>query len=120
MAAAKHDIVIDQGSVFEIVFTYENPEGTPVDVTGYTARMHVRERANAPTTLLTAVSGSGGQITVGGAAGTFTVRIPATTTVALPAPMYAVYDFEILPAGAEASAIRLIGGIAAITAEVTR
>ena len=42
--AGEYDITIEQGSGFSLPLVYEAPEGSPVDFTGATARMHVREK----------------------------------------------------------------------------
>lgn len=46
MAAGRYDITLEQGATFDLPLRYRTPAGVPVDLTGYTARMQVRE---APT-----------------------------------------------------------------------
>lgn len=43
MSAGRFDITLEQGSTFDLPLRYRAPSGTPVDLTGYTARMQVRE-----------------------------------------------------------------------------
>ena len=46
MAAGKHDIIIEQGSTFELSITYKNPSGVAFDmlstVNGYTVRTKIK------------------------------------------------------------------------------
>ena len=113
----RYDMTIWQGATFQRVFTWR--VGTPaanVNLTGYTARMQLRTAANAATPVLEATT-ENGRITLGGAAGTITLNLPATVTVALPANQYA-YDLELVSGSGQVT--RLIEGFTTVDAEVTR
>ncbi len=43
MAAGRYDITLEQGATFDLPLRYRAPSGTPVDLTGYSAKMQVRE-----------------------------------------------------------------------------
>jgi hypothetical protein len=88
--------------------------GTAVNLTGYTAAMQVRENADASATILSLTNGSG--ITLGGTAGTIAIAVSANTMGSAIAGNY-VYDLE-LNSGSQVT--RLIQGLFAIQAEVTR
>lgn len=45
MSAGKHNFTCEQGATFDRTITYRDGEGTVIDLSGYTARMHVREYA---------------------------------------------------------------------------
>lgn len=45
MSAGKHNFTCEQGATFDRTITYRDGTGTAIDLTGYTARMHVREYA---------------------------------------------------------------------------
>lgn len=45
MSAGKHNFTCEQGATFDRTITYRDGEGAPIDLTGYSARMHVREYA---------------------------------------------------------------------------
>lgn len=106
----------EQGSRFLYVLTYAI-DGTPVNLTGYAARMQVRTSALATGTVLDLATGSG--LTLGGSAGTITIDVPSTTMDDAPVGTH-VYDLELLPAGSEPNAFKLVRGKFQVVAEVTR
>lgn len=115
--ADSHNIQIDQGSVFDLDLTYEDDNGDPVDLTGYSARMQVRPNHASDTKLLDLTSGE--EITLGGEDGTISVHVTATVTATLSAGQ-ARYDLEVVPEADNDQAIRLVEGSVTITPEVTR
>lgn len=68
----------------------------PVNLTGFTARMQIRETIESTTTLVSLTEASG--ITLGGTAGTIGITITATATALLDFDS-AVYDLEVVSAG---------------------
>jgi hypothetical protein len=110
------NITINQGATFELTITWKDSAGTAINLTGYTARMQVRETYSSTTPIVSLTNGAG--ITLGGAAGTIAIVISATTTAALAAPFSGVYDLEIVSAGGVVT--RLVQGTATVSAEVTR
>ena len=117
MSAERHNILIEQGTTFGLEVAYEQPEGTPVDITGWSARMQVRQ-THASTSSVLDLTSLAGSISVDGPRGTVTVNVGATQTAALPAPFLGVYDLEIASPGG--TVIRLVEGSCRITPEVTR
>lgn len=117
MAAGQVDITIEQGADLDLVITWTDSEGEPIDLTGATARMQVR-RTHADAAKLLDIPAAEGSITLGGVAGTITINVPAADTEGLPAPVKAVYDLEIVEAGGAVR--RVVEGFARITPEVTR
>lgn len=114
--AGRHDILIEQGSTFSFVATWKDSEGTPIDVTGCSARMQVRPWQESETILLSLTTGNGG-IALGGTAGTVSVYATDEATQGLP-PGYAVYDIEIETTAGRVT--RLLQGAVEISPEVTR
>lgn len=112
----RFDITINQGATFELSITWKDSAGTAINLTGYSARMQVRETYSSTSSILSLTSGSG--ITLGGAAGTIAILISATTTAALTAPFSGVYDLELVSAGGVVT--RLLQGAATVSPEVTR
>ena len=117
MAAAKLKLTVEQGATFRKTLTWK--AGTPavaVDLTGCTARMHIRTEIASPVPLVTLTTENGG-ITLGGAAGTIVLLIAATTTAAINWEA-GVYDLEVVFTNGDVR--RLLYGPVAISLEVTR
>ena len=116
MAAATHDILIEQGATFQLNLVWKDSLGTPINLTGYTARMQVRHKY-ADTDPLLSFTTENGAITLGGALGTIAVTGLATLTDALTVKS-GVYDLELVSPGSVVT--RLIQGGVTITPQVTR
>ncbi len=122
MPAGTYTIVAEQGARLFRRFRYETETDgvyAPVDLTGYTARMSVRQHLWVTEPLIALTSDVDGGITLGGVAGTVEIDIPATTMANAPA-VKAQYDIELVPPSGEANAIRFLEGAFIIKAEVTR
>jgi hypothetical protein len=79
--AGEYDITIEQGSGFSLPLTYEAPEGSFVDFTGSTARLHVRSKYGATETLIELTTENGGiELTEDGE---ITLSVSAEDTAAL-------------------------------------
>ena len=115
MPAGNYDITCDQGATFSRVITWKNSNGTPIDLTNYTARMQVRANYPSTTVVLELTTVNGG-ITLGGALGTITLAATATTTAAIAADQY-VYDLELITGS---NVTRVVEGSFTVTPEVTR
>ena len=116
MTAGEWDITIEKGSTFTLSLTWQDSNGDPIDITGYSARMQVRQSVSDDTALLDLTSG-GGDIVLGDAAGTIIVTVSDTDTAALVARR-GVYDLEMESSGGVVT--RLLEGTVLITEEVTR
>jgi hypothetical protein len=114
MTPGKYNIVCPQGSTFSQEFTYSIND-VLVNLTGYTARMQVREKHTSTTAQLTLTTENGG-IVLGGTLGTFTVNISSSNTAGLFAKDY-VYDLELVSSG---TVTRIIEGKFIVTPEVTK
>lgn len=115
MPAAKYDLLIEQGATFIQEFVWKNSDGTPVDITGSSARMKIR-KFKTDEVLVSLTSPSGG-ITLDAPNGRITITISATDTSLLPV-CEARYDLEI--ENQSAFVTRLLQGDVSISAEVTR
>lgn len=102
-----------QGATFELAFAWSNDD-VRVDLTGYTARMQIREAYSSPQPILTLTSNS--EITLGGDTGTVTVVIAASVMEGVPAKQY-IYDLELVNG---TTVTRIIQGTFIVKAEVTR
>lgn len=108
------DIILYQGKTinFEVIWGGD----TPINVTGFSARMHARQAATATTTLAE-FSNSNGRISVGGANGKFTISMSAADSAALK-PAVGIYDFEIVDGSGNVHLV--MSGKFQIEAEVTK
>lgn len=120
MPAAQYDFDLEQGATFDYTLTWVDQQNTPVNLTGYTARMQFRpgtpDNPTVALELTSPVSGGVG-ITLGGAAGTIRLQATAALTAALTAVPHS-YDLELTDGAGVVT--RLIRGIANVTREVTR
>lgn len=88
----------------------------PIDLTGYTALMHIRSKQGSDQVLIE-LSTSNGRISLGGTSGAIDLLINATDTAALKKGKY-VYDLELISAGSEVT--RLVEGSVEVDPETTR
>jgi hypothetical protein len=117
MAAANYNITIEQGADFSLPLTWKDGTGAVVNVTGYSARMQIRESYDSDDYIISLTSGVGGGITLGGAAGTINIEISSSVTANM-GLMRAVYDLELVSLSGIVT--RLVQGDVTISREVTR
>jgi hypothetical protein len=116
--AVTYNTTIDQGADWFINFTYENPAGTPVNITGYTAALQIRTSPLAKTAVLTLEDGDG--ITITGVSGLIACHATAEQTALITNGKYA-YDLEITsPVLSNSIVTRLVQGTVIVTPQVTR
>lgn len=117
MAAAVWDIIIEQGATWRTTLTVKDHLLAPVDLTGYTAAMQVREPIESGTVLLSLTSSPAAGIALGGIAGTVVLVVSDEVTAAL-TWTHAVYDLELYAPGGDTT--RLLKGEVQVDPEVTR
>jgi hypothetical protein len=115
LCSGDYNIVADQGATFTRTFTWNDPSGTPMNLTGYTARMQVRQRYVSTSPVLSLTSPSGG-ITLGTTNGQIVVTASATVMAGISAGDYR-YDLELVSGSV---VTRLLMGSFTVKAEVTR
>jgi len=125
MAAGKYSFTVEQGSTFERQLTYQDSNGVPIDLTGYSARMQIRPSPGSPTLYLTLSSSlrpDGTGLNMNGltgvnptTSGTIGIVISAATSSLLTFDE-AAYDLEIYSAS---YASRIIEGRVKLSKEVT-
>lgn len=113
--AVQYNVEIDQGADWFLNVTYEQPAGTPVNITGYTSALQLRSLPTDATAVLSLSTGSG--ITITGASGLVAVHATAAQTRAIDEGIY-YYDLEIT--SQQNIVTRLVQGQAYVSAEVTR
>lgn len=122
MTAAKWNLTIEQGATFQLALQLSTggtvaDGGTPIDLTGYDARMHVRQRVKSPTTLLDLSITSTNIVITDAVNGWLQITMSEAETKAL---MWksGVYDLEIESSGGFVK--RLLHGSVKVSPEVTR
>lgn len=118
--AGRLKLVIEQGTTFQPVMAYTDAADAPIDLTGYTARMHIREELEDIATLeemTTENSGGISQIVLGAALGTIQLLFADSETAAMTWES-GVYDLELeSPLGV---VTRILEGPVVLIKEVTR
>lgn len=129
MSAGKHNFTCEQGATFDRTITYRDGSGAVIDLTGYTARMHVREYAAGDLIVALysdvsqgasngyAILNGSSELTADGANGNIRLFISAANTANLTTGSLK-YDLEIeSPTGV---VDRLIEGKFNVVPEITR
>lgn len=115
---AKIKFVIYQGATFRKRLTWRGPApaNTPIDLTGCTARMHIRAKLPEVTTLLVLTT-ENSRITLGGVAGTVDLFVSDEDTTLI-SWTSGVWDLEIAHPNGDVT--RLAEGSISVSKEVTR
>lgn len=119
MPAARYDLLLEQGSVFTLDLIYKDGSGAPIDLTGYQARMQIRQKYSSPDPAALTFSTEDGSIVLGGEAGTIHVEASAEATAGVTIKT-GVFDLELIPPSGVDDTFRLIEGAVTISKEVTR
>lgn len=115
MPAGKHDIYIEQGATWSLPLRWQTAEGVAIDVTGYTARMHIRKKL-ADVAFEVELTSENGGIILGGTDGSITLSLTAAQTTEMDIKG-GVYDLEMVK---DEIVTRLLEGTVIISLEVTR
>lgn len=131
MAAGKYSFTIEQGSTVDFELAYKDSNGDPIDLTGYQARMQIKDAAGGSTTYITLSSSAepspcGTGLNMSGSnglnsptSGTIGVLISAISTSIFTFDS-AVYDLEIASGSGDCTVVtRLVEGNVKLLKEVT-
>lgn len=102
---------IDAGATFSVEFAYTNEDGSVFDLTGYTAKMQLRDMPTSPTVVLEVTP----TLTI--LTGIIGVTISAAQTATLTNSRY-VYAIELYGSGGYT--LRPVEGYINVSAEVVR
>ena len=108
--AIKGNLVIDQGSDYQVTINVENANSAPVSLAGYTANAQMRKH-------YTSLTSYNFDVNINSALGMVTLSMSSNTTDVIPAGRY-VYDCEIT--SNTGIKTRLLEGIVTITPQATR
>lgn len=109
--AVRYKLHIKAGATFEREFEYTNEDGTPFNLTGYTALMQIRETAAGDLALEI-------EPTINVETGTVGIYLSAEQTSELTADSY-VYAIELYAPGNEPT-LRFVEGGVRVSPEVVR
>jgi hypothetical protein len=130
MSAGRYSFIIEQGATFTLEFQYKNSDGTPINLSGYGARMHIRPAVSSSTlyiALSSSLQSDGTGLNLSGSSGlkppssgSIGVYISAASSSALSFDE-GVYDLEIFNEvnGVE-TVTRLLEGKVKLSKEVTK
>lgn len=126
MAAGKYSFTVEQGSTTSFQVVYKDVNGTPVNLSGYQARMQIRETKDSSTVicnLSSSLDADGTGLNLSGSAGTLPlssgsigIYISAASSSGFNFDT-AYYDLELVTGG---TVTRLLQGSVKLDKEVTR
>lgn len=129
MPAGNYSFTIEQGATLDFEIAYKDSDNNPIDLTGYQAKLQIKDQPGGSTTYLTLTStldSTGTGLNMSGSSGTnplssgsIGVYISAVTSSLLTFES-AFYDLELVSgSGDTATVTRLLQGKVNISKEVT-
>jgi hypothetical protein len=114
--AVKKNFEVDQNATFNFQVQYtEDDEVTPIDLTGASAKLQVRDTQGGSKLAFTLTSPAGG-ITINGPDGTLNVKITPTQTNKL---FYPKSAYDIMVIDTNGNKIKLLEGFMTLSRSVT-
>jgi hypothetical protein len=110
------ELEIVQGSTFKHIVELRDANGALKDLTGYSAEMQIRPRADSPVLILE-MSSTNGRLELGGEFGTITMKLNALETAVLSFDV-AVFDLEIT--APDDTVTRILGGNVILIPNITK
>jgi hypothetical protein len=110
------DYAFEQGATLNRRLIWKDSNGVVINLTGYTARMQVRQSVSSAVKLMDLTTENGG-IVLGGSAGTVDIKATAAAMAAMTWKR-GVYDIELI--SADGTVTRLLSGDVELVPEVTR
>lgn len=117
MSAGIYNILAEQGATFQRVITWKDADNIAQNLTGFTARMQVRDTVDDTAGAILELTTANNRITLGGVSGTVALLVDASTMAALTPEQY-VYDLELVSSAGVVT--RLVQGTFIVSGEVTR
>lgn len=128
MAAGKYNFTIEQGATLDFEIQYTDSNSDPIDLTGYTSRMQIKNAKGGDTTHITLTStlaDDGTGLNMSGSSGT---KPPTSGSIGIYISAYssslldfskAFYDLEISSGSTYPVVTRLMEGTVELSKEVT-
>ena len=118
--AKRYNLIFEQAATFQHTVNWEDPQGTPIDLTGYRIRLQVRATPSASTKLVDFDSnslGTGMSISTLDASGSFTITISDDVTAGY---TFRNGDYDLTAESPGGIVYRLHEGKASVSPGVTR
>lgn len=112
MPAVKKNLLIEKGATFTLSLTWKDAKGRPINLTGYSAVMEIRNEYGG--TSLLSLSTVNGKIVLGGALGTIKATIEDQDTAVLTFDA-GVYTLKLT--APDSTSKRLMQGSVTVSAE---
>jgi hypothetical protein len=110
-----YDILVDQGATLNRAFFLKDSAKRPLDLSGYAARMHVREFKNS-TSIIEILTTENSQIVLDELDGRVDILLTPAETEALEAKNY-LYDLEL--ESPEGDVTKIVSGKLTVRSEIT-
>lgn len=114
MSAGKYNLRIEQGAKFGVQFIWKDGDKNPIDLTGYTAKLQMRESKEDTNVIYDSTTGD--DISLGGVAGTIDWTLTTAITTAFDFD-HAFYDLELTK---DNETTRFLEGRVYLSKEVTK
>jgi hypothetical protein len=114
--AGQKNFEVDQNATFSFIVEYKDNDGLPIDLTGATAKMQVRDTKGGAKLAFTLTSPSTGGITITPLLGKLTIKMTPTQTNKL---FYPKSSYDIMVTDSNANKIKLLEGFITLSRSVT-
>lgn len=115
--SGKVDLVIEKGETYRKLFQLKDSARVPIDLSGYTGRMHIRNKASSTTTILELTT-ENSRMAITPLEGKVQLYISKTDTSGITELGNAVYDLELESSSGEV--LKMIRGTVSFIEEITR
>jgi hypothetical protein len=113
--AGQKNFEVDQNATFSFIVEYKDNNGLPIDLTGSTAKMQVRDLKGGSKLAFTLTSPSGG-IVITPLLGKLTIKMTPTQTNKL---FYPKSSYDIMVTDSNSNKIKLLEGYMTLSRSVT-
>ena len=113
--AGQKNFEVDQNATFSFIVEYKDNTGVPIDLTGSTAKMQVRDTKGGSKLAFSLTSPSGG-IVIAPTLGKLTIKMTPTQTNKL---FYPKSSYDIMVTDSNANKIKLVEGFITLSRSVT-
>ena len=113
--AGQKNFEVDQNATFSFIVEYKDNNGLPIDLTGATAKMQVRDTKGGSKLAFTLTSPSSG-ITIDAALGKLTIKMTPTQTSKL---FYPKSSYDVIVIDSNSNRVKLVEGFITLNRSVT-